>query len=173
MVGEQLLLRLFLPRNNADELSSHPSEEYTWPHNCSEMRDSPLASTISCWVADRPDGQLCEELRVNVRIFFCVNEPLFLLPQRETEELSSPVLQSVVSGGGGGSRTRVRRYRRSASTSLVPCFGLGEASSHDPDEAHHSFLGFRRASESAEARYTRVVDAWLKPTGKLQQTAYS
>jgi len=68
-----------------------------------------------------------------------VNEPLFLLPQRETEELSSPVLQSVVSGGGGGSRTRVRRYRRSASTSLVPCFGLGEASSHDPDEAHPAF----------------------------------
>lgn len=34
------------------------------------------------------------------------------LPQRPTEELGSPVLQSVVFGGGGGSRTRVQGKSR-------------------------------------------------------------
>jgi site-specific DNA recombinase len=47
------------------------------------------------------------------------------LPQVETGDLVSPALQSVTSSGGGGSRTRVRRYGRSASTSLDPCFGFG------------------------------------------------
>ncbi len=42
----------------------------------------------------------------------------------ETEDLVSPVLESILSGGGGGSRTRVRNTFQSASTSLVPYFDL-------------------------------------------------
>ena len=42
------------------------------------------------------------------------------LPEARTEELLSPVLESVLPGGGGGSRTRVRSYFRSASTGLGP-----------------------------------------------------
>ena len=44
--------------------------------------------------------------------------------ETRTEDLISSVLESVASGGGGGSRTRVRSYRRSASTSLDPCTGF-------------------------------------------------
>jgi len=80
-----------------------------------------LAGLISCIHVGR------ESVEIEYRL---------ALPQRETKELSSPVLRSVVFGGGGGSRTRVRRYRRSASTSLVSRFDLSCASSHDQDEAH-------------------------------------
>jgi len=47
------------------------------------------------------------------------------LDQARTEEVLSPVLTRVALGGGGGSRTRVRRCRRLASTSLDLCFGFG------------------------------------------------
>jgi len=42
-----------------------------------------------------------------------------------TEELFSPVLHAVTSGGGGGSRTRVRNSRQSASTGLSSRTNLG------------------------------------------------
>jgi len=48
-----------------------------------------------------------------------------------TEELCSSVLPSVVFGGGGGSRTRVRSTLWSASTSLVPHFDLNSYSPAD------------------------------------------
>ncbi len=47
----------------------------------------------------------------------------------ETEDLVSSVLGRVLSGGGGGSRTRVRSAFGSVSTSLVPHFNLN---SHSP-----------------------------------------
>ena len=46
------------------------------------------------------------------------------LPEVETGEGLSPVLQSVALCGGGGNRTRVRNGRRSASTGLVAWFDL-------------------------------------------------
>jgi len=72
----------------------------------------------------------------------------------ETEDVASPVLESLLSGGGGGSRTRVRSNRRSASTGLVSRFvstrALPRAGWLVP-----SSLGFRRVGGSARARYTR------------------
>jgi site-specific DNA recombinase len=47
------------------------------------------------------------------------------LPNDRTEVRGTSVLLSVASGGGGGSRTRVRKPIWSASTSLVPHFSLG------------------------------------------------
>jgi len=54
------------------------------------------------------------------------------LPEEETGEDVSPVLHSVLSGGGGGSRTRVRNAFQSASTSLVPRFDFESSSPHGP-----------------------------------------
>jgi len=47
------------------------------------------------------------------------------IEESRTEELFSPVLHAVTSGGGGGSRTRVRNSRQSASTGLSSRTNLG------------------------------------------------
>ena len=47
------------------------------------------------------------------------------IEENRTEEAFSPVLHAVTSGGGGGSRTRVRNSRQSASTGLSSRTNLG------------------------------------------------
>jgi len=90
----------------------------TWAADCGYCESGTADNSFwepGCGIrAGQPSGQ------------FSIHEPRVYWGEVAKSQLDKAI--RLCCGGGGGSRTRVRRYRRSASTSLVSRFDFGLAS---------------------------------------------